>query len=167
MIRITITANPTGSKALLYEFPKRKGRRKFVPTFAANVECSKTGRGFAFSVTRYSSTHVFGGMSDDRYGEHGECPPCKGTPYRGITREDGPVGFRIQLFEPGFAKSETLIGRGSVERRHVQIHFGAAASHGCFLVAGRRRSYRKAFEAPLRDMLQHGDAIEVMVEDYA
>ncbi|MBC7836195.1 hypothetical protein H7X87_00240 [Acetobacteraceae bacterium] len=85
-------------------------------------------------------------------------------PYSGRIRQDGPVGFRIQLFEAGCERGETLLGQGSVMRKHVQIHFGAASSSGCIMVAGRRRLYHSYFAQRLRGMLAHTATINVMVE---
>lgn len=166
MIDITITGKPTGGKALLYELRGRQGRRAFVPTYHAWAAHAGMGQRFDFAVTRHSSAHVFGdGLTEPYiYAENGECPPCADTPYSGIIREDGVVGFRIALFEPQYAEQKALMGRGSILRKHVQIHFGAAAATGCILVAGRRRLYPKVFERPLRDMLAHTDQIRVMVE---
>jgi hypothetical protein len=82
----------------------------------------------------------------------------------GTIREDGATGFRIQLYEPEFGGTDTLIGTGTVPRKCVQIHFGAAASQGCILVAGRRRLYRPRFENPIRSMLAHTQDITVIVE---
>jgi hypothetical protein len=164
VIKITVTGRLTGNKALLYEFPGRKGGRKFVSTYTAFVQCVPTREWFEFSVIRDSSAHVFGGIPQNPYGEYGECPPCAGTPYRGLVREDGKVGFRIQLFEAGCENADTLVGQGSIPRKHLQIHFGAAAAYGCIMVAGRRRLYHASFEKRIRAMLAHTDTIQVMVE---
>jgi hypothetical protein len=107
---------------------------------------------------------VFGKTLPHPYAEMGECPPCADTPYHGKVREDGTVGFRIELFEPQYADLKTLIGQGPVPRKHMQIHFGVAASFGCILVAGPRNMYPRTFARPLQAMLKHTDQIRVMVE---
>jgi hypothetical protein len=165
VIKITITGELTGKKALLYELPKRQGRRTFVSTYKAFAECLPTKRRLDFAVVRDSSIHVFGGVPDDRYGEGGECPPCAEKPYLGIAREGKKsIGFRIQIYEAGCEEEKTLKGQGTVLRSHMQIHFGAAASHGCIMVAGRRRLYFSVFETWMRAMLLYTNTIEVMVE---
>ena len=155
MIQITITGEPTGKRALLYELRKRQGARKFVPTYHAYAECHWTGKRFEFSVVRDPSAHIFGPRPLDPYGENGECPPSSDVPYSGTILEDGPIGFRIQLTEAGCEQEEWLVGIGSTIRKRVWIHFGACASFGCILIAGRRRSYKVVFERPLRTMLAH------------
>lgn len=162
MIRITITGKLTGRKALLYEELGRKGRRKFVPTYHALAECLPTKECFEFAVVRDTSPQVFGQLPY-RYGKDGECPPSL-RPYVGIVRDNGPVGFRIQLSEVGFEKTGLLLGQGRVARERIQIHFGAAASHGCILVAGRRRTYHRVFAKQLRAMLVHTSTISVIVQ---
>lgn len=164
MIIITITGRPTGGRALLYEERGRQGGRKFVPTYAAYAQCTPTGERFEFAVVRDASTHVFGPGLPDPYGEGGECPPSADMPYTGVVREDNAIGFRIQLYDAGCERAETLQGRGSVVRRHVQLHVGAAASHGCIMVAGRRRWYYRVFERRIRAMLEHASTIQVVVE---
>jgi hypothetical protein len=163
VINIIITGEITGKRALLYELLGRKGRRKFVPTYVAFAECCAMQGRFAFSVVRDSSPQVFSGLRD-RYDEGGECPPSGEIPFIGIVRDDGLVGFRIQLFDSWCERRETLTGEGSIPRRHVQIHVGAAASHGCIMVAGRRRWYYSEFEKQLRRMLIHTDIIRVTVQ---
>jgi hypothetical protein len=161
VITIVITGELTGQKALLYERVKRQGRRRLVPTYRAFAHCTRTQESFPFAVVRDTSTQVFEGL-EDPYSQGGECPPSL-LPYRGVVREDGDVGFRIQLIETSGEHTDTLLGQGSVMRRHIQIHFGAAASNGCIMVAGRRREYRTRFERTLRAMLRHTSDIEVIV----
>lgn len=160
MIQITITRQLTGKKGLLYEFAGRQGRRTYVPTYVAFV-CLGAEK-FDFAVTRDSSFLKFGNELENLYGEKGECPPSAETPYSGVIREDGSVGFRVEFFED--PDTRTLLGQGGVPRKHIQIHFGAAASDGCILVAGRRRLYRRNFEKPLRAMLKQSNTIQVIVE---
>lgn len=163
MIHIVITAILSPGKALLYEHPGRKGQRKFVPVYKAFAR-NKVGDKFDFLVTRDSSTAVFGNL-EDRYGEHGECPPSLEKPYIGFVRTDGPVGFRIQFFDPNYKDEMSVMSPSGIKRKHLQIHFGAAASHGCILVAGRRREYKKHFEKPLRALgLKEGIEIQITVE---
>jgi hypothetical protein len=100
----------------------------------------------------------------DVYGHRGECPPSGDIPYQGFVRTDGPVGFRIQLYEAGCDTADTLIGQGSTLRKNIQIHFGAAATYGCFMVAGRRAHYHSRFKRPIRAMLARDSTIEVVVE---
>lgn len=160
MIQITITGKQTGKKGLLYEFAGRKGRRTYVPTYFAIV-CLGTEK-FEFAVTRNSSFPTFGGELENVYGEKGECPPSADTPYTGMIREDGPVGFRVEFFDD--PETRILFGQGDVPRKYIQIHFGAAASDGCVLVAGRRRAYGRVFKKPLQAMLKHTNKIQVVVE---
>ncbi len=164
IVLITITSRLEASKALLYEFPGRKGRKKYVPTYTARAEHLPTGEYFYFSVTRCSSHHVFGERPDCRYGEKGECPPSGEAYYHGVVREDGVVGFRIEFFDEEHAGTRILVAPNGVTRKNIQIHFGAAAAYGCILVAGRRRSYCRNFESPMRSLLAHGDPIHVVVE---
>lgn len=161
MVLITISGIPTGRKALLYERRGRQGRRTYVPTYAAWATCGLADKRLDFAVVRDTSPHVFG-EPDSACAEHGECPPSAASPYFGFIREDGPNGFRIELYEEHVGRS-TLIGRGAVPRTNVQIHVGAAASHGCILVAGRRRWYYRHFVSSLRDMLRYTDMIRVVV----
>jgi hypothetical protein len=167
VITITITGERTGKMALLYEHPGRKGRRKFVPTYVATAKSYFINQQFEFAVTRDSSAVVFSETPIDRFGLDGECPPCNGTSYIGIVREDGAVGFRIEFFEPKYWESATVRGQGNVMRRCLQIHFGAAASHGCILVAGRRRSYPQTFERPLREMMVREPIVRIQVQPRA
>lgn len=162
MIHIVITAILCPGKALLYEHPGRKGRRKFVHVYKAAH--NEVGEQFDFLVTRDSSTVVFGDL-EDRYGEHGECPPSLEKPYTGFVRTDGPVGFRIQFFDSDYEDEMSVMSPSGIKRKHLQIHFGAAASHGCILVAGRRREYKKHFEKPLRTLgLKEGVGVEITIE---
>ncbi len=163
MIEITITGEPTGRKALIYEHVGRKGRRAYVPTYVAQVHHKPSGRILMFAVVRDSSAQVFEGLRQ-RYSEDGECPPSAIEPYHGLIREDGPVGFRIQLFEAKHNDKATLIGQGRIKRKHIQIHFGAAASHGCLMVAGRRRQYPRHFARPIRTMFASTPTIRVIVQ---
>lgn len=162
MITLTITSALTGKKGLLYEFPGRRGRRAFVPTYVACAENMRTGTRFTFAVTRDVSEHVFNEVPTDKYGKHGECPPSI-SPYTGIIREDGICGFRIEFFDPQFSREQIIKSPSGMVRSNLQIHFGAAASHGCILVAGRRRSYKKVFANPLKAMLEDSDTIEIEV----
>lgn len=164
MITITITGERTPGRALLYELPRRGGRRAFVPTYVAQAHCSVANLSFGFAVVRDVSPHIFGERPADPYGVNGECPPSADTPYRGVVRTDGYVGFRIELFELQYADTRELMGQGAIRRKKIQIHFGAAASFGCILVAGRRRDYGRAFVRPLQAMLAHTDQIVVIVE---
>lgn len=165
MIEITITGKVAPGKALLYEKLGRQGKRKFVPTYEAFAHCSITGKQFSFTVTRDSSAHVFGEQPpEDRYGTNGECPPCANTPYIGSVREDAKKGFRIVFFEPEHREVMGLVGRGTTLRKEMLIHFGAAASFGCIMVAGWRRYYDRVFANPIKRMLVHTDYIQVIVE---
>jgi hypothetical protein len=164
MIEIVITAQQSGKKALVYEYTGRRGRRKFVPSYEAYARCQTTGQLFEFTVVRDSCTHVFGEVPEDRYGEGGECPPSI-DPYHGTVREDGSVGFRIELSEPGCGQKGTLRGRGTSLRKNIQIHYGAACAHGCVMVTGRRRLYHSRFAKCLRSMLQTSDMIRVIVHE--
>ena len=164
MISITITGNRTGLKVPIYQFRGRRGDKRFVPTFAAFAVCSRTGERLEFAVVRFSSKHVFGATPSNIYDEDGECPPSARVPYHGIVREDGPVGFRIQLFEGGCEHKQTLRGRGPVVRKHVQLHVGEGASYGCIMVAGRRRWYHAVFAKKLRTMLKRNQSIRVVVQ---
>lgn len=160
-MRITITSALTGKKALLYEFPGRKGRRKFVPTYKAFAANSR-GELFEFSVTRDSSPQVFSDLTN-LFGEKGECPPSSEHPYVGVIREDGPVGFRIEFYQNN-PEEKLIVSPCGSRRTNIQIHFGAAASYGCILVAGRRREYKQKFELPIRGLLDPDNRIEVTVE---
>ncbi|HEV7449265.1 MAG TPA: hypothetical protein VGP13_01870 [Candidatus Paceibacterota bacterium] len=165
MIRITITGQRTGGKGLLYEQLEQKGRTALVPTYAASALCLPTGACFNFAVIRDSSATIFHGKpKGNRYDEHGECPPCGGTPYVGVVRMSVSKGFRVEFFEPEYHKTKGLVGQGRIIRENMQIHVGAACSHGCILVAGRRRLYPKVFVNPLKAMLKHTSLIEVIVE---
>jgi hypothetical protein len=163
MIEITITGCVAPGDALLYEKRKQQGRRIFVPTYRAHARCKVTGKQFDFAVTRDSSALLFG-RTTERFGELGECPPSAHVPYMGTVREDGAVGFRVELFEQRFEHTRELMGQGDVRRRFIQIHFGAACAEGCMMVAGRRRLYPRVFERPLRRMLEHTQDIRVIVE---
>lgn len=164
MIEILITGQRAQRKALLYEFPGKKGRRAYVDAFNAFAHCDEDDTSFRFAVTRYSSKHVFGEVPEDLWGPSGECPTSiEGKPFLGRVREDGPKGFRIQLYEDSCEKQRSLEGEGSVLRFDIQIHFGAAASYGCFLVAGGRWHYRRTFESRMRKWLKLTDVIEVHV----
>lgn len=163
MIVITITAQQTGKKALLYELPGRKGRRTYVSTYLSFVHDTQTDDGFSFAVTRDSSMQIFVEKGERHFRKHGECPPSGETPYRGLIREDGPLGFRVELLDP-FIDTSVITGKDGTRRSNIQIHFGAAASYGCILVAGRRRLYGRNFADPLRSMLQGGRWLQVVVE---
>lgn len=161
MILITITGKLTGRKALLYEFPGRKGKRKYVPTYVAFAQLNESR--FEFSVTRDSSFLVFGGKLQDIHDEKGECPPSADVPYSGTIRKDGPVGFRVELHDRD-STTRAIVGQSGVWREYIQIHFGAAAAYGCIMVAGRHRAYRQVFEKPLQAMLKLTEKIQVAVE---
>lgn len=164
MITITITGCGTGGKALIYELTGRQGRRKFVPTYFAFAKDDKENV-FWFSVTRDTSPMCFDNTFDfsNPFGEGGECPPSGEVPYVGNVREDGPKGFRIELTTRG-QQDGTILFEGRT-RSSIQIHFGAAASEGCFMVAGRRKDYARNFANPLKRMLSGGnEAIQVVVE---
>lgn len=162
MILIIVTGVVTGRKALIYQKVGRQGRRAYVDTYHATAVCHSTGKTHLFGVVRDSSA-VFFGEVDDTAGEQGECPASV-EPYHGFIREDGPVGFRIQLHERTCEEKKKLIGSGPVSRKFIQIHFGAAASHGCIMVAGSRRDYRRVFERWMREALEHTQDIRVIVE---
>lgn len=164
MITITITGSKMDGKAVIYEFTGRQGRRELVPVYAAFARDDK-GNLFQFSVTRDTSPMVFDDTFDlsDRFGNGGECPPSGGVPYIGNVREDGPKGFRIELTTRG--QQDGIIFFEGRTRSSIQIHFGEAASEGCFMVAGRRRDYARNFANPLKNMLSGGnEAIQVVVE---
>lgn len=142
-------------KALLYELPRKQGRRKFVRTYAAFAQLLPSGERFNFAVVRDSSDHAFREiMPENPFGEKGECPASGDLPYFGRIREDGPVGFRIQLYEEKCGNDYTIIGASETPRQNIQIHFGAAATYGCLMVAGRRREYNTGFERWMRAMLE-------------
>ena len=73
-----------------------------------------------------------------------------GKPYSGHIREDGPKGFRIELYEPGIGKKGnkySIKGIGKTVRTNIQIHIGPGRSEGCFLLTGGakgRDEFKKA-----------------------
>jgi hypothetical protein len=161
MVAIVITPEVVG-RARLYEFRGRQGRKTVVPAYKAVA--SEGPIYFEFAVTRDSSAIIFNNdPPTDRFGVKGECPPSRFfEPYYGRVRQDGKVGFSIQLFEPDCPLQETLRGQGTTERKHVLIHHGPGASEGCFMVAGGKEGYL-LFRRNVEPILNSSSIVKVTV----
>lgn len=139
MITIRVTSDRVG-RAHHYSERGRKGKRTLVSSYRMFLGCRE--REYHFAVTR-----------DTVFGPSKEVPSNKeGVPYEGLVREDGHLGFRIQLFERGLS-SIHLQGTGSSERSYIQIHKGPGMSQGCFLIAGGKRGHAR-FERIMKRILQ-------------
>jgi hypothetical protein len=79
-----------------------------------------------------------------------------GKPYSGRIREDGPKGFRIELYEPGVGKKGSrysLRGIGKIIRTNIQIHIGPGRSEGCVLLTGGVKG-RDKFEKTVKSLIK-------------
>ena len=95
-----------------------------------------------------------------------ERPPCpqnkENIPYKGRVRENGELGFRIELYEDGVSPSnDSLVGTGNLVRTNVQIHKGPGYSEGCFLLTNDETG-RDLFEKTIKE--SGIDDIEIWVE---
>lgn len=139
-VHIVITGHQAG-KTWLYEKVGRKGRKKLVPTYHANIE-KPDGSLFWFAVTRDSARIVFG-TETERFLFGGECPPSKqANPYFAKHQKAPRNGDCLLVFEDHRGEGYVLCGTESVERRSILIHAAPASSLGCFGVAGGTYGYK-------------------------
>jgi RHS repeat-associated protein len=89
--------------------------------------------------------------------------------FNGEIRNDGKMGFRIELRDPE-TNSPAIRGEDGVIRTNVQIHIGPGCSMGCSLVQGGKEG-RAFFEGIVNDYLledqKNGFSNDITVETHS
>lgn len=131
MIVINIAiSNEVVGMGKLYAERGKQGLEAEVPLYRMTIS-GPEGQIRELAVTRDTS-RIFGG-------ECGSEAPASLEAFAGRIREDGELGFRVELFEPKLVKEfgpSALKGTGDAVRTHIQIHQGPGRSEGCFLLQG-------------------------------
>ena len=143
--------------------PRLAQEQEKVPTYRVTFS-NDSGSNYEAIVTRDSNRNGPTSKTRGDYGSGNEAPPGV---YAGAVRDDGALGYRIEVRDAKDSTSAIIAGPDG-QRSYIQMHIGPGCSEGCMLLTGGqpgRDEFQKQVKALINEDIknENGSAISIII----